>query len=82
MRKKNMRKLLTAGAGLVLCLHAYAAGGFSGVYTYKLVLRDDTGFALSGTETQGGDERVSANYVVEVYDADGVKVNATLPIRP
>ena len=78
MRKKNMRKLLTAGAGLVFCLHAYAAGGFSGVYTYKLVLRDDTGFALSGTETNAGDERVSANYTVEVYDDNGVKVNATL----
>ena len=68
------------GAGLVLCALACTvrADFLPGTYTYKLVLRDDDGFALSGAMSQGGDERVSANYVVEVYDADGVKVNATL----
>ena len=67
-------------SGLVLCALACTvrADFLPGTYTYKLVLRDDDGFALSGAMSQGGDERVSANYVVEVYDADGVKVNATL----
>ena len=74
-----MKKLATTVvSGLFLCLQAYAVGGFSGVYTYKLVLRDDNGFALSGAMGQGGDESVSANYAVEVYDANGVKVHATL----
>lgn len=73
--------MMTVGAGLVLCALACTvrADFLPGTYTYKLVLRDDHGFALSGANVQGGDdERVSANYVVEVYDADGVKVNATL----
>ena len=69
------------GAGLALCMLACAAraAGFSGVYTYKLVLRDDQGLALRGAEnTPGGDERVSSNYKVEVYNAAGGKINATL----
>jgi len=68
------------GAGLVLCVLACPARAdfLPGGYTYKLVLRDDNGFALCGTMADDGDESVSANYAVEVYDANGVKVNATL----
>ena len=72
---------MSAGAGLALCMLACAAraAGFSGVYTYKLILRDDQGLALRGAEnTPGGDERVSSNYKVEVYNAAGGKINATL----
>ena len=71
---------MSAGAGLVLCAlvcPAWAAG-FSGSYTYKLILRDDLGFVLSGEMTQGGDEKVSSNYTIEVYTSDGVKLNATV----
>jgi len=76
-----MKKLMmTAGAGLVLCALACSAhaDGLPGSYTYKLVLRDDLGFALCGAETSEGDERVSSNYRVEVYNAAGDKVTATV----
>ena len=77
-----MEKLMMiAGAGLVLCaLVCPASADFlPGSYTYKLVLRDDQGFALSGTTTsEKGDERVSANYTIEVYNAEGDKLNATV----
>ena len=76
-----MKKLMmTAGAGLVLCALAYPARAdfLPGGYTYKLVLRDDLGFALRGAETSEEDERVSANYRVEVYNAAGDKVTATV----
>ena len=76
-----MKKLMmTAGAGLVLCALACPAraGLLPGGYTYKLVLRDDLGFALCGAETSEEDERVSSNYTIEVYDEDGDKVNATV----
>jgi hypothetical protein len=49
-----------------------------GSYTYKLVLRDDLGFALCGAETSEDDERVSSNYKIEVYNAEGDKINAEL----
>ena len=68
------RALLVAIVALVLACTAQAVG-IPGVYTYKLVLRDDLGFALSGTETSAGDERVSSNYKIEVYTSDGVKLN-------
>ena len=73
--------IMTAGAGLVLCALACTvrADFLPGSYTYKLVLRDDQGFALSGTTTsEKGDERVSANYTIEVYNAAGDKLNATV----
>ena len=73
--------MMTAGAGLVLCVLACPARAdfLPGSYTYKLVLRDDQGFALSGTTTsEKGDERVSANYTIEVYNAEGDKLNATV----
>ena len=72
-----MKKLMTtAAAGLVLCALACPAraAGFSGVYTYKLVLRNDWGFVLNGVEAQG--ENASANYNIEVYSSSGVKLNA------
>ena len=68
-------------SGLVLCMLACAARAdfLPGSYTYKLVLRDDQGFALSGTTTsEKGDESVSANYTIEVYNAEGDKLNATV----
>ena len=68
------RALLVAIVALVLACTAQAVG-IPGVYTYKLVLRDDLGFALSGTDTPAGDERVSSNYEIEVYTSDGVKLN-------
>ena len=76
-----MKKLMkTAGAGFILCALACSAhaDGLPGSYTYKLVLRDDLGFALCGAETSEGDERVSSNYRVEVYNAAGDKVTATV----
>jgi hypothetical protein len=48
------------------------------VFTYKLLLRNDLGFAMQGMEMADGDERVSANFTIEVYDAEGEKVNATV----
>ena len=71
-----MKKLMmTAGAGLVLSVHSFAAvAGFNGTYTYKLILRDDWGLALSGT----GAESVSSNYKIEVYTSGGVKLNASV----
>ena len=68
------------GAGLVLCALACTvrADFLPGGYTYKLVLRDDQGFALRGTMTSEGSEFVSENYKVEVYNAEGAKINATL----
>ena len=68
------RALLVAIVALMLACTAQAVG-LPGVYTYKLVLRDDLGFALSGTDTDAGDERVSSNYKIEVYTSDGVKLN-------
>jgi len=69
------RALLIAAGVLMLACTAQAVG-FSGSYTYKLILRDDQGFALSGEMTQGGDEKVSSNYKIEVYTSDDVKLNA------
>ena len=65
-------------AGTALCMLASTAraADIGGGYTYKLVLRNDLGFALSGTETPDGDERVSNNYKIEVYNAEGAKVDA------
>ena len=77
VRLLNTKKLMSAAAaGLVLCALACPAraAGFSGGYTYKLVLRDDWGFALSGT----ADDPASSNYKVEVYNAEGAKIDATL----
>ena len=76
-RRVNMnKKMITVVAGLVLCALACPAraAGFSGSYTYKLVLRDDWGLALSGT----GSESVSSNYKIEVYTSGGVKLNASV----
>ena len=67
--------MMTAGAGLVLSVHSFAAvAGFNGVYTYKLILRDDWGLALNGTD----ESAVSSNYKIEVFTSDGVKLNAQL----
>ena len=87
--KRNMKKsVVTICAGLLLCMLANTvrAAGFSGGYTYKLVLRDDYGFALSGEIVSGGDderasanyddERASANYVVKVYGENGANIAA------
>lgn len=78
MRTSMKKLMITAGAGLVLCALAYPsrADFLPGGYTYKLVLRDDLGFALRGAETSEEDERVSSNYTIEVYNAEGDKVNA------
>ena len=71
-----MKKLMmTVGAGLVLSVHSFAAvAGFNGTYTYKLILRDDWGLALNGTD----ESAVSSNYKIEVFTSDGVKLNAWL----
>ena len=76
-----MKKLMmTAGAGLVLCaLVCLSRADFlPGGYSYKLVLRDDLGFALCGAETSEEDERVSSNYTIKVYNAEGDEINATV----
>ncbi|MBQ4199676.1 MAG: hypothetical protein II649_07310, partial [Kiritimatiellae bacterium] len=73
------KSVVTICAGLLLCMLANTvrAAGFSGGYTYKLVLRDDYGFALSGEIVSGGDdERASANYVVKVYGENGANIAA------
>ena len=74
------RLVVSVGAGLVLCALACSvrADGLPGVYTYKLVLRDDLGFALNGAETTDGDGRVSSNYKIEVFSAAGDKIGAEL----
>lgn len=74
------RLVVSVGAGLVLCALAclVRADGLPGVYTYKLVLRDDLGFALNGAETTDGDGRVSSNYKIEVFSAAGDKIGAEL----
>ena len=71
---------MAIGAGFVLCALACAAraGGLPGVYVYKLVLRDDSGFALRGAEASDGDERVSSNYKIEVFSAAGDKIGAEI----
>jgi len=71
-------RYLLAAAGVLTLACVARAADLSGVYTYKLVLRDDSGFALRGTETYEGDESVSENYMIEVYNSEGVKVGATL----
>ena len=75
-RVNMKRKMIAAVAAFVLCALACPAwaAGFSGSYTYKLVLRDDWGLALSGT----GSESVSYNYKIEVYTSGGVKLNASV----
>ena len=80
MRKSMKRLMITVGVGFALCaLVSPARADFlPGSYTYKLVLRDDLGFALCGKETSEEDERVSANYTTEVYNAAGDKLNATV----
>ena len=73
----NVKKsMATIVVGLVLCMLACPAwaAGFSGSYTYKLVLRDDWGLALSGT----GAESVSSNYKIDVYTSGGVKLNVSV----
>ena len=79
--RKSMKKLMmTAGTGLVLCALACSARAdfLPGGYTYKLVLRDDLGFALCGAETSEEDERVSSNYTIKLYNEKGDPVNATV----
>ena len=73
---EHMKKwMMTLGVGLALSVHSFAAvAGFNGTYTYKLILRDDWGLALSGT----GSESVSSNYKIEVYTSGGVKLNASV----
>ena len=75
MNRLNMRM-----AGFAFCMLACVAraAGLVGGYTYKLVLRDDVGFVLSGVDTLDGDERASYNYKIEVYKADGEKIGATV----
>ncbi len=74
------RLMMIAGVGLVLYALACPARAdfLPGVYTYKLVLRDDNGFGLRGAETSEDDERVSSNYKIEVYNSGGDKLNATV----
>lgn len=69
---------ITTVAGGVLCLLACMAraDALPGVYTYKLVLRDDQGFALRGTETPRPDERVSSNYKFDVFNSRGELVGS------
>ena len=73
---EHMKKwMMTFGVGLALSVHSFAAvAGFNGVYTYKLILRDDWGLALNGTD----ESAVSSNYKIEVFTSDGVKLNAWL----
>lgn len=73
---EHMKKwMMTLGVGLVLGVHSFAAvAGFNGTYTYKLILRDDWGLALNGTD----ESAVSSNYKIEVFTSDGVKLNAWL----
>lgn len=69
---------ITTVAGGVLCLLACLAraDALPGVYTYKLVLRDDNGFVLRGTEAPLSDERVSSNYKIEVFNSKGERVGS------
>ena len=69
---------ITTVAGGVLCLLACLARAdvLPGVYTYKLVLRDDQGFVLRGTETPLPDERVSSNYKFDVFNSSGELVGS------
>ena len=70
--RANMALPITAVVLMLAC--TAQAAGFSGSYTYKLILRDDVGFVLSGVEA----ESASSNYKIEVYTSDGVKLNATV----
>ena len=69
---------ITTVAGGVLCLLACMAraDALPGVYTYKLVLRDDIGFVLRGTESPLPDERVSSNYKFDVFNSRGELVGS------
>ena len=80
--KKTMKtaSFLFAVGATLLAVPARAEGlglNLPGSYTYKLVLRDGYGFALDGVLSGDGDGRVSSNYNIEVYDADGAKVSST-----
>ena len=77
---KTKRCATVAGAGIVLCALACVAraADLPGVYTYGLVLRDDFGFVLKGTETHEAEESVSENYSMAVYNAAGDRIGANL----
>ena len=64
--------------GLVLSTLACSACAdvLPGTYAYKLVLRDDIGFVLRGTEAPLPDERVSSNYKIEVFNSKGERVGS------
>ena len=64
--------------GLVLSTLACSACAdvLPGTYAYKLVLRDDNGFVLRGTEAPLPDERVSSNYKIEVFNSKGERVGS------
>ena len=66
------------GAGLVFFALACSAraDGVHGTYAYKLVLRDDIGFVLRGTESPLPDERVSSNYKFDVFNSRGELVGS------
>ena len=66
------KSLLTIGAGLALCMMTSPAQavGLPGAHNYKLVLRNQFGFAI-GYE---GDS-VSDYYTFEVYNAAGERIN-------
>ena len=70
---------ITTVAGGVLCLLACLAraDALPGVYTYKLVLRDDIGFVLRGTHalTKLPDDRSKRNMILFNFQfAKGIKL--------
>lgn len=75
-----MKEKLMTNAILWLVLGALACSAradvLPGTYAYKLVLRDDIGFVLRGTEAPLPDERVSSNYKIEVFNSKGERVGS------
>ena len=79
MNTRSKIKTFAALAFGLLLAGATQAAGMSGSYLYKLILRDDTGFALSGAITaDSADEIVTHNYAFEVYDEDMNPIDATV----
>ena len=78
----NTRSKIKAFAALafgLLLAGSTQAAGMSGSYLYKLILRDDWGFALSGAITaDSADEIVTHNYALEVYDEGENPIDVTV----
>ena len=76
MKDEKFTKIAVLGLALCALACSARADGFSGTYAYKLVLRDNIGFVLHGTEGSG--ELVSSYYKIDVFNSNGDPVSSRL----